>query len=557
MHAGDPVPWRLWGAAALDEARSRRLPLLVSIGFFACAWCHVQQKQSFRDPAIAALMAREFVPVKVDREIDGALDAALQDFAEQRISRRGWPLLVLITPEGRPAEAELYEPRDATLTTLQAWATRWRADPSGVEREASRWVASAPGDPVRLRPDAAHADALSRRFFSDAMRQADMFEGGFGTVGKFPSAPQLLALLELQSRAGSDQSLEFLQLTLEEMQRWGLRHHVWGGFFRYTIDPGWCKPHFEKMLIDNALLALVYLRAAAVLDQPKWRAVALQTLAFMRTALWDSQRGAFASGLSAQDAQGVEGARHLWTEAQLGRLLPMDEWALIKRLWAIGGAPPFEHGHLALAAVDVGSGERDMLARAYQRLRAARAQQPHPRDDKLLAAGNGLALVVLSEALPFDADARRDAAALFQFIAGSLWDGRQLRKLAGASRPAELDDHAYLAWGLARYAVRANHAPARELGRDIARAAWRQFYSAGWSRERKPLLAGMAPQPMIVDTHAPSPSALLILASLELQSKALRSAALDALSFGGRPGPGAALHWATQTVAFGVATAQR
>ena len=533
------------------------MPVLVSIGFFACTWCHVQQKESFRDPAIAALMGREFVPVKVDREIDGALDAALQEFAEQRIGRRGWPLLVLVTPDGRPAEAELYEPRDATLITLQAWATRWRTDPAGVEREASRWVASAPGDPVRVRPDAARAAALSRRFVTDAMKQADMLEGGFGSVSKFPSAPQLLALLDLQSRAGSAQGVEFLRLTLEEMQRWGLRDHIWGGFFRYTIDPGWRKPHFEKMLNDNALLALVYLRAAAVLNEPKWRMVAMQTLAFMRTELWDSRRGAFASGLSAQDAQDVEGARHLWTEAQLGTLLPADEWTVIKRLWAIGGAPPFDHGYLALAAIDVGPGERDLLARAYQRLRAARARHHHPRDDKLLAGVNGLALVALSEALPFDAEARRDAAALLRFITEVLWGGKQLRKFAGANRPAELDDHAYLAWGLARYAARANHAPARELGRAIARDAWRQFYRAGWSREAKPLLAGLAPRPMIGDTHVPSPSAVLILASLELQSKVLRTAALDALSLAGHPGPGAAMHWATHTVALAVATAER
>jgi uncharacterized protein YyaL (SSP411 family) len=328
----------------------------------------------------------------------------------------------------------------------------------------------------------------------------------------------------------------------------GLRDHLWGGFFRYTVDPGWREPHFEKMLVDNALLALVYLRAAQVLAEPRWRAVALDALRFMRRELRDARAGAFASGLSAQDAQGRDGARYLWDAASLAAALPAAELAAVRKLWGTELAPAHAAGHLPLEAGAIGAAERALVERAYRRLREKRAALRHPRDDKLLAAGNGLALAALAEAAPHDPQAAADAAALARFVARSLWDGRVLRKLAGAADGGELNDYASVAFGLARHAARS--AEARRLGTAIARAAWTAFYRDGWFREQRPLLAGLGPASVIADTHTPSPSALLIVASLELGDPALAAQARDALSLGGQPPLGAALSWATHIVAL-------
>ncbi len=545
MHVDDPVDWWPWGAEAFAEARRRKVPLLVSVGFFACHWCHVQQKESFRDGAIAAQINGSFVPVKVDREIDGALDATLQAFANQRIGRRGWPLQVLITPDGYPALAALYEPPEAFRATLAAWAQRWRDDATGLLREAQALAAPAQRPRAPVAPDEARAAALRQRLLAEVLRTADTFEGGFGVGAKFPSAPQLLALLGLPPAARPEQVVEFLRLTLAQMATQGLRDHIWGGFFRYTIDPGWREPHFEKMLVDNALAVLVYLRAAEVLNEPQWRTVALDTLRFMRRELRDARSGAYASGLSAQDAQGREGARHLWDAASLAAALPPDERAAVARLWNTESSSPFALGHLPHEARAPTADERALIERAYRRLRAAREALRHPRDGKLLASGNGFALAALSEAAPHDRQSAQDAAALLRFIEATLWNGRVLRKLAGSDSAGELDDYAAVSWGLARHAALANESRSRQLGISIARAAWQKFYRDGWFREERPLLAGLGPATVIADTYVPSPSALLVLACVELGDSSLLASAHEAMSLGGYPPLGAALGWAT------------
>ncbi len=552
MHAADPVAWRPWNAAALAEARRRNVPLLVSVGFFACHWCHVLQRESFRNPETAALINRNFVPVKVDRELDSALDAALQAFAHRHAGRRGWPLQVLVTPDGYAAAAGFYEPAEAFRATIAGWARRWRE-----EREALVAGARASAAPAgararpRIAPDAGNVAALRARFVADALERADLLRGGFGSTAKFPSAPQLLALLELERRAPDAQIAEILRVTLEAMRTQALRDHLWGGFFRYTVDPDWSEPHFEKMLADNALLALVYLRAAQVMREPLYREVALETLEFMRRELWDAQAGAFAAGLSAESARGRDGGRYRWTPAQLARALPAAERAAVTRVWGIVAAPAHAHGVLAHEALAPGAAERRLLDSAYARLRAARAAEKSPRDGKLLAGWNGLALAALAAAAPHHAGAARDAAALRRFIQRSLWDGKTLRKLGGTAKggAGELEDYAFVAWGLARYAAFTKSAEDRALGAAIARAAWSEFYRDGWMRQAKPLLAGLEPEAVVSDGHAPSPSAILLLASLGLGDDALAVRARDALAPGVRPPPEGAFAWATQLLA--------
>lgn len=551
LHANDPVAWRPWNAEALAEARRRSVPLLVSVGFFACRWCHVLHKESFLDREIAVQINRHFVPVKVDREIDGALDAALQAFAGRTAGRRGWPLQVLVTPEGHAAAAGFYEPPQAFRATLAQWAARWERDPVDLQR-AARLAAPTPPPAriARVTPDGALAAVLAARFSDEALERADPLRGGFGMAGRFPFAPQLLALLELHEGPGGERLGEALRLTLEQMRTQGLRDHLWGGFFRYTVDPDWREPHYEKMLADNALLALVYLRAARSLNEPRYREVALETLGFMRRELRDARSGAFASGLAAHDARGREGARYLWRPARLAQLLPEAERAAVARVWDLVSVPARPLGYLALEAVAPSDADGPRLRRAYERLRASRAGALPPRDSKLLAGWNGLALVALSEAAPHDAQARKDAAGLRAFVARSLWDGARLRKLAGATLAGELEDYAFVAWGLARYGALTGDAADRALAQAVARAGWDRFFNEGWLQQEQPLLAGLGRELVVVDAHLPSPSAALILASLELGDTALAARARDALSLRDRPPVEGAFGWATQVSAL-------
>ncbi len=552
MHAEDPVAWRPWNAAAFAEARRRNVPLLVSVGFFACHWCHRLQGESYRNAQTAALINRHFVAVKVDRELESGLDSALQAFAHRHAGRRGWPVQVLVTPDGHAAAAGFYEPPAAFRATLAGWAKRW-----GEDREAlvagARAVAASSGarSRPRIAPGAGSVAALRERFVADALERADLLRGGFGSTAKFPSAPQVLALLELQHRGPDPRLAEILRVTLDTMHTQGLRDHLRGGFFRYTADPDWSEPHFEKMLADNALLALAYLRAAGVLREPRYRNVALETLDFMRRELWDARAGAFVAGLSAQSARGIDGGRYRWTLAELAKTLPAPERTLVMRIWGASAASAHTDGVLPREALAPGAAERKLLESAYARLRAARASEKSPRDGKLLAGWNGIALAALSAAAPTDAGAARDAAALRRFIERALWDGKRLRKLGGSAGAGagELDDYAFVAWGLARYAAFTGSAADRTLGAAIARAAWDEFYRDGWMRQRKPLLAGLEPEAVLSDGYAPSPSATLVLASLRLGDEALAAQARNALALAERPPPEGAFAWATQLVA--------
>lgn len=227
----------------------------------------------------------------------------------------------MVTLEGYPALAAPYEPREGFRATLDAWAARWRDGAPGMRRAAQAAATAAAAPVARVPPAASRADALVQRLLADAMRQADLLQGGFGAVAKHPAAPQLLALLDLPA-ARQGEPGEFLRTTLTQMQTQGLHVHLWGGFFRYTVDPGWREPHFEKMLVDNALLALLFLRAARVLAHPQRADVARNALAFIRRELRAAPGGGFGSGLSAQDDAGREGARYLWSRAELTSVLP-------------------------------------------------------------------------------------------------------------------------------------------------------------------------------------------------------------------------------------------
>ncbi len=506
LHAKDPVHWREWGPEVLEEARRGNRLILVSLGYYACHWCHVMQRETWADPAAAKFVNANFVPVKVDREVNSALDAALQRFSERTRGVAGWPLNVFLTPEGYALLAITYTPRDEFLQVSKALAERWRREADSLSRLAREAAAPA------ARPVIAD---LPQAFLTMVKAEADMMRGGFGQTAKFPMTPQLLAMLEMHARKPDPVLDEFLRLTLGQMITAGLRDHVAGGFFRYTVDPDWHEPHFEKMLYDNALLALLYLRAAEVLKEPLYRRIGLQTVDFMLAEMGvtpGSAADGLVASLSALDDKGREGGAYLWDRADLQRILKADDYALVQRVWGLDQAAVFELGYLPQEIRPAGEQERPRVEMVLSRLKSLRKQRVIPRDAKALTGWNGLALAALSAAARADPRYRTQADALYAFVRARLWDGQRLVKGVSGSKVlsgAELEDYAYLAHGVYRYATLTGAADGGRFLRALLEAAWKRFHDGKDFRlEAASILASDHADPW-EDGPTPAPAALL------------------------------------------------
>jgi uncharacterized protein len=423
QHAGNPVDWLPWGDEAFARARDSGRPLLVSIGYSACHWCHVMERESFEDDATAALMNELFVNVKVDREERPDVDALYMDAVVALTGQGGWPLTIFLTPEGEPFFGGTYfppEPRHGLPSfrqLLQAVADAYRERPDDIAAQAEALT----GALRKAAEKAPSREPLHAGLLAEAedvlLRQLDPRWGGFGHAPKFPPASALEFLL----RRGR---LDAVRLTLDGMAAGGMWDVVGGGFHRYSVDPEWLVPHFEKMLYDNALLVPPYLHAWLLTGEERYREVAERTLEYMLRELRLPGHG-FASAQDA-DTDGVEGLTYTWTEEE--------------------GAPaellrPFEHGRSILR------GALDEETRA--RLLAIRDRRPQPAlDDKVIASWNGLALAALAEGARHLASDKLAQAAVELgelLCADPLW-----RTLRGgrAKFPAYLDDYANVAHGL-------------------------------------------------------------------------------------------------------------
>ncbi len=538
LHGGDPTAWQEWNADTVARARRENKLLFVSIGYFSCHWCHVMQRESYQNPEIAKVLNENFIPVKVDRELGGALDAEMQAFAEATRGQSGWPLNVFITPEGYPLLALLYAPPQDFLQTLTRLAERWRRDGPQLAKLARDAVTTPPAPTkeaeARFAPE---IGALYRkRLVLEALHNADLFRGGFGAANKFPQYPQLAALLDAQVQEPNPKLADFLKLTLDQMAQLGLYDHVGGGFFRYTVDPDWHTPHYEKMLYDNAQLAALYLDAARAFDRADYRRVAFDTLDFMLAEMRDAARGAFITSTSAIDKQNREGGVYLWDKEQLQRLLTPEDYALAARIWRLDEPAESELGHLPMHKTRPSADEAARLQAIYATLKAERATRVLPKDHKLLAGLNGLALSALSQAAALEPRYRPAADKLRDFLVGRLITAQGLLKGEAAGQllgPADLDDYAYVSQGLLAHAKLTNSREDRELARKLVLQAWHKFHGLrGWTLDQKPLLARPYYQLIVPDGPSPAPSAVLIRSSWELGGKELRTYALRGLNVG-------------------------
>jgi hypothetical protein len=515
MHGQDPVAWQEWNAETLARAKRENKLLFVSLGYFSCHWCHVMQKESYRDPAIAALLNNYFIPVKVDRELNGALDATLLEFSERLNGVSGWPLNAFVTPEGYPAYAVLYMPPGDFKALLTRLVAAWK-DRGEAFRQAAR-DAAPPQAPAQIQaPGAETARRQHQAYLDTVWRNADTLQGGFSRVSKFPMAPHLARLLDIHGRERDPHLGSFLQLTLDQMARLGLRDHVNGGFFRYTVDPDWHTPHFEKMLADNAQLAHIYARAAELFKRPDYLETAQGALDFMLVTL-RSPEGGFYTATSALDRRGREGGAYLWRPEALRRLLSQAEFRQLSGVWGLDKPAPFELGYLPMEMREISPAERQALKPILAKLKAAGRSREAPVDTKINAGLNGLALSALVQAGRGVPRFEKAAHELRAYLENRLMVRGRLAKTRAGKRlfpDAELDDYAYVVAGLNDYARVFRDESAGRLSRDLANQAWRRFFTpAGWRREEQPLLATLHPEAALDDGALPSASFRLMAAT--------------------------------------------
>jgi uncharacterized protein len=457
QHADNPVDWFPWGEQAFARARERDVPILLSVGYSACHWCHVMAHESFEDGPTAALMNEQFVNVKVDREERPDVDAVYMEATQAMTGQGGWPMTVFMTPDGHPFYCGTYYPRAHFQQLLRAVTRAWRDRRDEVVQQGAQIVSALTEREPDLggdrRPPGAERLAAAVEQLAESH---DETHGGFGGAPKFPPSMVLTFLLRHHARTGSARALHVAEATLEAMARGGIYDQLGGGFARYSVDAGWVVPHFEKMLYDNALLARVYAhwwrRRGG--DHPLARRVALETCEWMVRDL-RTREGGFASAFDA-DSEGEEGKYYVWTPEQLRAVLGTADGDAAARLFAVTGDGTFEHGTSVLQLpADPGDAEREGFAAIRSRLLAARAERVPPgRDDKVVAAWNGLAIAALAECgVYFERPDLVEAAVAAADLLARLHrrDGRLLRTskdgVAGAN-DGVLEDYADLAEGL-------------------------------------------------------------------------------------------------------------
>ncbi len=461
QHADNPVDWYPWGTEALDRAAAEDRPLLISIGYSSCHWCHVMAHESFEDPATAAVMNDHFVCIKIDREERPDLDAFYMQATLLLARQGGWPMTVFATPDGRPYFTGTYFP-PVNRGSMPGFADvcRWMAEVyrdrgDDVEAQARELIAHIARIAERTATVPPIGTDTIELALAGMIQAFDTAQGGFGGAPKFPPSNVLQFLLESQC---APEARDMAEITLRRMADGGLRDQLCGGFHRYAVDDLWLVPHFEKMLYDNALLARAYVTAARDGD-PRWREIAEQTLDYLLAEM-ELPGGGFAAAQDA-DSPGGEGAYFVWTPDEIQALVPPDQARAVMLRFGVTAAGNFEgrsilHAALPLPLVAerLGADPEPLIAAALPVLRDARRRRAAPaRDDKLVAAWNGLAIAALADAAVVFARGDYLAAATRaadRILAELIVDGRLYRTLQDgvAANPGQLEDYADVAHGL-------------------------------------------------------------------------------------------------------------
>ena len=451
QHRDNPVEWWEWGPEAFAEARDRDVPILLSVGYAACHWCHVMAHESFEDETIAAAMNERYVNVKVDREERPDVDSIYMEAVQAMTGQGGWPMTVWIDHEGRPFYAGTYFPKEPSHgmpgfdQVMEAVSSAWEHRREDVADQASRLVEAISQD---LPAGDAPGDGVLRAAYDQIESSFDPVSGGFGGPPKFPQQPVLEFLLRVREEEWAPRAGSMLVKTLEEMAAGGIHDQIGGGFARYSVDGHWLVPHFEKMLYDNAQLARLYLWAGIELERPDFVAVARSTLDYMVRDLRHSQGGFFSS--EDADSEGVEGKFYVWSKEEIEEILGESAPGIIA-YYGVTEEGNFEGANILNVVGEETPADLLDARRALMERREARVRPG--LDDKVVTVWNGLAIRAFAEAGAALEDARylELASQAASFATDNLIvDGQVMRswREGRTSVPGFLDDHAGLAVGL-------------------------------------------------------------------------------------------------------------
>jgi uncharacterized protein YyaL (SSP411 family) len=456
QHKDNPVDWFPWSDEAFAEARRRDVPVLISVGYAACHWCHVMAHESFEDEQIAALMNEGFVSIKVDREERPDVDAVYMTATQAMTGQGGWPMTVFATPDGEPFFCGTYYPKSNFGRLLASVTKAWQEQRDQVVAQGASVVEAIGGAQLVGGPVAPISAELLAAGAAGLLKEQDEINGGFGGAPKFPPHMGMLFLLRHHQRTGSAEALEVVRHAAERMGRGGIYDQLGGGFARYAVDATWTVPHFEKMLYDNALLLRAYTQLWRLTGDAYARRIADETATFLLRDL-ATTAGGLASALDA-DTDGVEGLTYAWTPKQLTEVLGEQDGAWAADLFNVTEEGTFEHGSSVLVlARDIDAAEPALVERwrsVRQKLADKRAERPQPsRDDKVVAAWNGLAVTALAEhgILTGSAASRAAAVEIANVLATRhLVDGR-LRRVSRDGQVGEpagvLEDYGCVAEG--------------------------------------------------------------------------------------------------------------
>ena len=468
QHAHNPVDWYPWGDEAFEKAKSENKPILLSIGYSACHWCHVMEHESFENEKIAALMNELFVNIKVDREERPDLDEIYMNAVQMLTGRGGWPMTMFLTPDRKPFYGGTYFPPEDRQgmpgfpRILMGVSQAYRERPEDVQKSVSQILtalqrmAESQETSKNLSPAvvAAGAENIARAYDSD--------NGGLGQAPKFPNAGVYELFLRHYSHSKNERFLEMVIHTLTKMGQGGIYDHLGGGFHRYSVDAKWLVPHFEKMLYDNAQLVRIYANAYTISREPLFRSIVEETVGYLFREMLDP-KGGFYSTQDA-DSEGEEGKFFVWTAEEINRVIGESEGEIFCRMYDVGEPGNFEGKSILHPILTVDQAgklfrkePRDIeaiVARAKEKLFAEREKRVKPfRDEKIITAWNGLMLSGLAEAIKLSENpAWIDAAArTVEFIFSDMVRGGLLlhtHKDGQSKLLGYLDDYAFLAVGL-------------------------------------------------------------------------------------------------------------
>ncbi|MBT5652983.1 MAG: thioredoxin domain-containing protein [Nitrospina sp.] len=456
QHKDNPIHWYPWGEEALEAAVRENKPIFLSIGYSTCHWCHVLEKESFEDEEVAALLNEAFICIKVDREEHPHVDQFYMNVVQAMTGSGGWPLTVVMTPEKIPVFGGTYFPRNELMRIIGAIGSAWIEQPGKIKEvgDAVRKFIEA-GDRVSTQ-SVTLDEKLLKDLYKKSLISYDAENGGFGLAPKFPPTMKMRLLLRIAQRTGDKHAIKMVQTTLSNMARGGICDHLGGGFHRYSTDPIWLVPHFEKMLYDQAALATVYLEAYQVTKKPIFESVARGILDYVLTDMTGPQGGFY----SAEDAdsEGEEGTFYVWSDAELKKNLTLKEYQLAYKFFGVTSGGNFEESGKNILHLQKENNwkanESAEVKNLKKKLLELRAKRERPfKDDKVLTAWNGLMISAMAKASQVLKDSRYLIAAQksASFLKTQLYEKEKLarRYRAGEAKfTASLDDYAYLIQGL-------------------------------------------------------------------------------------------------------------